>query len=153
MAQPKAGGGGAAVVPCPVLTVASWPAYRFLKRQVWWSVIPISFRIFHSLLWSTQSKALANKPLNISKKRSVQYYLKYQSWLFGWLFIFDNEYQALWKFSTCQKCIGIEFQEGRLLKKFWKWRNFILLSEVKGTLAKKKSTGMKCIFDHCYVGL
>ena len=22
------------VVPCPVLTVASWPAYRFLKRQV-----------------------------------------------------------------------------------------------------------------------
>ena len=24
------------VVPCPVLTVASWPAYRFLKRQVLW---------------------------------------------------------------------------------------------------------------------
>ena len=47
------------VVPCPVLTVASWPAYRFLKRQVWWLDISISFRIFHSLLWSTQSKALA----------------------------------------------------------------------------------------------
>ena len=47
------------VVPCPVLTVASWPAYRFLKRQVRWSGIPISFRIFHSLLWSTRSKALA----------------------------------------------------------------------------------------------
>ena len=41
------------VVPCPVLTVASWPAYRFLKRQVRWSGIPISFRIFHSFLWST----------------------------------------------------------------------------------------------------
>ena len=27
------------VVPCPVFTVASWPAYRFLKRQVRWSVI------------------------------------------------------------------------------------------------------------------
>ena len=27
------------VVPCPVLTVASWPAYRFLKRQVRWSGI------------------------------------------------------------------------------------------------------------------
>ena len=40
------------VVPCPVLTVASWPAHRFLKRQVRWSGIPISFRIFHSLLWS-----------------------------------------------------------------------------------------------------
>ena len=47
------------VVPPPVLTVASWPAYRFLRRQVRWSGIPISLRIFHSLLWSTQSKALA----------------------------------------------------------------------------------------------
>ena len=44
------------VVPCPVLTVASWPAYRFLRRLVRWSGIPISLRIFHSLLWSTQSK-------------------------------------------------------------------------------------------------
>ena len=41
------------VVPCPVLTVAFWPAYRFLKKQVRWSGIPISFRIF------TQSKYLA----------------------------------------------------------------------------------------------
>ena len=47
------------VVPCPVLTVASWPLYRFLRRQVRWSGIPISFRIFHSLLGSTQWKALA----------------------------------------------------------------------------------------------
>ena len=45
------------VVPCPVLTVASWPTYKFLKRQVRWSGTPISWRIFHSLLWSTQSKA------------------------------------------------------------------------------------------------
>ena len=47
------------VVPWPVLTVASWPAYRFFKRQVRWSGVPISWRIFHSLLWSTQSKALS----------------------------------------------------------------------------------------------
>ena len=47
------------VVPCPVLTVASWAAYRFLRRQVRWSGIPIPWRIFHSLLWLTQSKALA----------------------------------------------------------------------------------------------
>ena len=39
------------VVPCPVLTVASWSVYRFLRRQVRWSVI--SLRIFHSLLRST----------------------------------------------------------------------------------------------------
>ena len=46
------------IVPCPVLTGASWPAYRFCCRQVRWLGIPISWRIFHSLLWSTQSKAL-----------------------------------------------------------------------------------------------
>ena len=37
-------------VPCPVLTIASWPAYRFLKRQVRWSDIPISFRIFQFIV-------------------------------------------------------------------------------------------------------
>ena len=35
------------LAPCPVLTVASLPAYRFLRRQDRWSGIPISFRIFH----------------------------------------------------------------------------------------------------------
>ena len=46
-------------VPYLVPTVVSWPAYRFLKRQIRWSGIPISWRIFHSLSWSTQSNALA----------------------------------------------------------------------------------------------
>ena len=40
-------------VPRPVLTVASWPAYRFLKRQVRWSGIPISFRIFQFIVIHT----------------------------------------------------------------------------------------------------
>ena len=38
---------------------STWPAYRFLKRQIRWSGIPICFIIFHSLLWSTHSKALS----------------------------------------------------------------------------------------------
>ena len=38
------------VVPCPVLTVASWPAYRFLMRQARWSGIPISLRIFQFIV-------------------------------------------------------------------------------------------------------
>ena len=33
------------VIPCLVLTVASWPAYRLLRRQVRWSGIPISFPV------------------------------------------------------------------------------------------------------------
>ena len=34
------------VVLCPVLTVASQPAFRFLRRQVRWSDISVSWRIF-----------------------------------------------------------------------------------------------------------
>ena len=44
------------IVSFPVLTVASWPVYRFLRRQVRWFGIPISLRIFHGLLWSTESQ-------------------------------------------------------------------------------------------------
>ena len=41
------------VVPCPVLTVASWPAYRFLRSQVRWSGIPMSLRIFQFIVIHT----------------------------------------------------------------------------------------------------
>ena len=41
------------VVSCPVLIAASWPAYRFLRRQVRWSGIPISFRIFQFVVIHT----------------------------------------------------------------------------------------------------
>ena len=34
------------VVSCLVLTVASCPAYRFIRRELRWSDIPISLRIF-----------------------------------------------------------------------------------------------------------
>ena len=37
------------VVPCPVLTVASSPAYRFFRRQVRWS----GKLIVHRLTWTT----------------------------------------------------------------------------------------------------
>ena len=38
------------VVSCLVLTVASWPTYRFLRRQIRWSGIPVSWRISQSFL-------------------------------------------------------------------------------------------------------
>ena len=49
--------------PCPVLTVASWPTFRFLRRQVRWSGIPISFRIFHSLfvIYTVKGFGIVNK--------------------------------------------------------------------------------------------
>ena len=47
------------IVPHKALTVASWLAYGFLRRQVRWSGLLISFKSFSQLLWSTLSKALA----------------------------------------------------------------------------------------------
>ena len=41
------------VAPRPIPTVASWPAYRFLRRQVRWSGIPISWRIFQFVVVHT----------------------------------------------------------------------------------------------------
>ena len=50
------------VVPCSVLTVASWPAYRFLKTQVRWSGIPISLRIFQFIVIHTvRGLSIVNK--------------------------------------------------------------------------------------------
>ena len=44
------------VVPCKLLTIVSWPAYKFLRRQVIWFGIPISLRIF-TVCCGPQSKA------------------------------------------------------------------------------------------------
>ena len=57
------------IVPCPVLTVASWPAYRFCRRQVGCSDIPISLRISHSLLWS-------QKVLRVISEEEVDVFLE-----------------------------------------------------------------------------
>ena len=46
------------IVPYPVLTVASWPAYRFLRRQGRWSGIPISLRIFSTVCCDPHSPRL-----------------------------------------------------------------------------------------------
>ena len=41
------------VVPCLILNVASWHTYMFFRRQVRWSGIPISLRIFQSVVIHT----------------------------------------------------------------------------------------------------
>ena len=55
------------VVPCPVLTVASWHAYRFLRRQVRWSGIPISLRTH----WYLKTK-ISKIPQTKSTFKSVE---------------------------------------------------------------------------------
>ena len=51
-----------------VLTVASWHTCSFLGRQVRWHGIPISFRVFHILLWSTI------KGFNLIKEEEVDFF-------------------------------------------------------------------------------
>ena len=55
--------------PCLVQMVASWPAYRFLRRQVRWPGIPMSLKNFPTvILWFMQAKALA---------QSLKQFIKY----------------------------------------------------------------------------
>ena len=56
------------IVPCLVLTVASLSAYRFLRKQIKWSDIPMSLRIFqfvviHSHSQWSRSKCFSGIPL------------------------------------------------------------------------------------------
>ena len=66
------------VVLYSVLTVASWSAYRFLRRQVRQSGSHICLRPFHSLLWSTQS----NKGFGVANETEVDIFLEFPSFLY-----------------------------------------------------------------------
>ena len=93
------------VVLCTVLTVASCPAHRFLRRQVRWSVIPISLKSFHSLLWSTLSKALAY----VVHEAEVDVFLEFPCYLYDPMDVgnlisgfsaFSKSILYIWKFSV-----------------------------------------------------
>ena len=50
------------VVPCPVPTLASWSACRFLRRQVRWSGVPISLWIFQFVvIYTVKGFGIVNK--------------------------------------------------------------------------------------------
>ena len=55
----------------PVLTLASWPAYRFLRRQVRWSGIPISWRNFQFVV------IYAVKDFGVVNKTEVDVFLEF----------------------------------------------------------------------------
>ena len=89
--------------PYPVLTVLSWPAYIFLKRQVRWSGIPISFRIFLSLLWYTQSD------FGILNKAEVDVFPEFSCFLYDPTYVgnlisvssvFSKSSLNIWKFTV-----------------------------------------------------
>ena len=87
------------VVPCLVLTVASWPAYRFLSRQVRWSDIPISFRIFQFIVIHIV------KGFSIVNKAEVDVFLEFSCFfdvnnLISCSSAFSKTSLTIWKFSV-----------------------------------------------------
>ena len=66
------------VVPDRGLTIASWPEHKFLRRQVRWSCLRISLRAFHSLSWSTQSKAFS-----IVDETEIHVFLKFPCFFYN----------------------------------------------------------------------
>ena len=91
------------VVPCPVLTVASLPAYKFLRRQVKWPGIPITLRIFQFVVIHTA------KGFSIVKKTEVDVFLEFPSCFYnptniGNLIsrssVFSKSSLYIWKFSV-----------------------------------------------------
>ena len=101
------------IVPSPVLTVASGPANRFLRRQVGYSGIPISLRIFHSLLWSTQ------RLLHIQQNRNR--WFSATALLFPWsseYWQFDLMFFSLWNPACTYGSSWFTYAEAQL-EGFW----------------------------------
>ena len=91
------------IVPCSVLTIASWPAYRFLRRQVRWFGIPISFRIFQFVVIHTV------KGFSVGNEAGVDVFLEFSCFFYdpmdvGDLIsgssIFSKSSLYIWKFSV-----------------------------------------------------
>ena len=91
------------VVPCPVLTVASWLAYMFLRRQVRWSGIPISWRIFQFVVIHTV------KGFSIVHEGEVDIFLEFSCFFYDPMYVgslisvfpaFSKSSLNIWKFAV-----------------------------------------------------
>ena len=91
------------IVPCPVLTDASWPAYRFLRRQARWSGIPICLRIFQLLVIHTvKGFGVVNKAeIGVFLERSC--FWSNRCWQYDlclWSSAFSKFSLNIWKFTV-----------------------------------------------------
>ena len=62
------------IVPCSLLTIASWPMYRILRRQVRWSGIPISLRMFQFVVIHTDKSFSVVNEADVFLKFSCFFY-------------------------------------------------------------------------------
>ena len=91
------------IVPCPVLTVPSWPAYRFLSRKVRWSGVPISLRFPQLFVVHTI------KGFGLVNKAEVDVFLEFSCFFYDPVDIgnlisgsstFSKSSLNIWKFSV-----------------------------------------------------
>ena len=84
-----------------VLTVVSWPAYRFLRRQIRWSGTPISWRIFQFVVIHTV------KGFGIVNRAKIDVFLEFSFYdpadvgnLISGSSAFSKSSLNIWKFSV-----------------------------------------------------
>ena len=81
-------------------SAVSWPSYIFLRRQVRWPGIPISLRIFHSLLWSHKYFSIVNKTEGFLEFLFFFYdTTDIDNWVSGFS-VFSKSSWYIWKFSV-----------------------------------------------------
>ena len=89
------------VVPCPVLTVASWPAYSFLRRQVRWSGIPSSWRIFQFVVIHTVKGIIDKAEVDVFLEFSCFFYDSMDVGnLISGSSVFSKSSLNIWKFTV-----------------------------------------------------
>ena len=91
------------IVPCSVLTIVSWLAYRFLRRQVRWSGIPIPWRIFQFVVfYKVKVFSLVNKAeLDVHLELSCFFYDPVNiGCLISGSSTFSKSNLYIWKFSV-----------------------------------------------------
>ena len=92
------------IVPCLVLTVASWSTYRFLRMQVRWSGIPISLRIFQFVvIHAVKGFSIVNEAeVDASQEFSFFLYNPMNVGIFTSGFsAFSKHRLYVWKFLVC----------------------------------------------------
>ena len=110
------------VISCPVLTVASWPANQFLRKQVKESGIPTSWRIFHSLLWSTQSQVWVSQIVQMVKNLPAMG--ETWVWFLGWEDPLEKGMAMLsslltWRTSWAEEPGGLQSMESQRVGRNW----------------------------------
>ena len=90
------------IVPCLILSAASWSAYRFLRRQVRWSGIPISLKIFQNFFVIHKVKGFG-----VANKTEVDFFLEFSCFFDDAMYVgnltsgssaFSKSSLNIWKF-------------------------------------------------------